>query len=81
VAEGSAYPAVRAERFAGAPIPALKPEEWDRFESFALPLRRRAYGAAVESRCLTAMRDELLPLLMSGKVRVRDAERMVGEAI
>jgi type I restriction enzyme, S subunit len=77
VAEGSAYPAVRADRFASAPIPDLGEAEWDRFEAFALPLRQRAYSAGVESRHLDVMRDELLPLLMSGKVRVRDAEKVV----
>lgn len=73
VAEGSAYPAVRAERFRTAPIPDLDNKTWDSFEAFALPLRRRAHAAVVESRRLVAARDELLPLLMSGKVHVKDA--------
>jgi type I restriction enzyme S subunit len=34
-----------------------------------------------ENRQLTQTRDELLPLLMSGKVRVRDAERRVEDAL
>lgn len=34
-----------------------------------------------ESAQLVATRDELLPLLMSGKVRVRDAEKIVEEAV
>ena len=33
----------------------------------------------VESRRLAAARDELLPLLMSGRIRVRDAEKVVEE--
>jgi type I restriction enzyme S subunit len=33
--------------------------------------------AALESRTLSELRDALLPLLMSGQVRVRDAERAV----
>jgi type I restriction enzyme S subunit len=37
----------------------------------------RALAAEVESLKLTATRDELLPLLMSGNVRVRDAEKVV----
>jgi type I restriction enzyme S subunit len=81
VAEGSAYPAVRADRFGRAPVPALDGQQWEAFENFALPLRERAHAAEVESRALRATRDELLPLLMSGKVRVRDAERAVGEVL
>ncbi len=76
VAEGSAYPAVRAERFNEAPVPALRDDQWDHFESIALPLRRRSHAATVENRSLTATRDELLPLLMSGKIRAREAEKV-----
>lgn len=77
VAEGSAYPAVRADRFAEAPIPALSDAEWDEFEAFALPSRERAHSAQVESRRLASTRDELLPLLMSGKVRIKEVEGVV----
>lgn len=75
VAEGSAYPAVRAERFLEAPVPELTPKEWDEFEELALPLREFVHAMTVESRRLAETRDELLPLLMSGKVRVKDAEK------
>ncbi|WP_154402802.1 restriction endonuclease subunit S [Nocardioides speluncae] len=81
VAEGSAYPAVRADRFKDAPVPDLANSDWDAFEAFAWPLRERAHAAAVESRSLAATRDELLPLLMSGKVRVKDAEKIVEEVV
>jgi type I restriction enzyme S subunit len=81
VAEGSAYPAVRGDRFNDAPVPALCNDKWDRFESMALPLRKRAYAAARETRSLAITRDELLPLLMSGKVCVRDVEKIVEEVV
>ena len=77
VAEGSAYPAVRADRFAEAPIPALSDAEWDEFEALALPTRELAHSAQVESRRLASTRDELLPLLMSGKVRIKEIEGVV----
>lgn len=77
VAEGSAYPAVRADRFGLAPIPELHDGEWDAFEAEALPLRRRSHAAIRESRVLAALRDQLLPPLMSGKLRVRDAAKVV----
>lgn len=77
VAEGSAYPAVRADRFDAAPIPDLREDEWDAFEEEALPLRRRSHAATRESRLLAALRDGLLPRLMSGEVRIRDGEKVV----
>lgn len=41
----------------------------------------RAAQAREESRTLAALRDTLLPQLMSGKLRVRDAERIVENAV
>ena len=46
-----------------------------RFDAVADPLRVSRVALATESRILAATRDELLPLLMSGKVRVKDAEK------
>jgi len=77
VAEGSAYPAVRAERFERATIPLPSPDRLSKFESIAMPLRRRAHAAEVESRTLAALRHELLPKLMSGEIRVQHAEKVV----
>lgn len=39
------------------------------------------HAAHSENRVIGRMRDELLPLLMSGRVRVRDAERVVEEVV
>lgn len=80
-ADGSAYPAVRAERFFEAPAPLADRVVMDAFECFAMPLRRRAHAATVESRELATLRDTLLPELMSGRLRVRDAERAVEDAL
>ncbi|WP_342802096.1 restriction endonuclease subunit S [Nocardia sp. No.11] len=55
-------------------------EDLDKFEVLAQPLMRRVKAAVDESRVLEKTRDELLPLLMSGKLRVKDAEKKV-EAI
>ncbi|MFD5974379.1 MULTISPECIES: restriction endonuclease subunit S domain-containing protein [Streptomyces] len=44
-------------------------------------LAQRAMTARDESRALAALRDALLPQLMSGKLRVRDAERIVEDAV
>ncbi|WP_338672562.1 restriction endonuclease subunit S [Streptomyces sp. SCSIO 30461] len=44
-------------------------------------LEERADQALRESLSLAALRDTLLPQLMSGKLRVRDAEKIVEEAV
>ncbi|MGA4943926.1 restriction endonuclease subunit S [Streptomyces cinereoruber] len=81
VAEGSAYPAVRAERFKGAPLPLPEATAREEFEEAAMALRRRAHLAAVESRTLASLRDTLLPQLMSGRLCVRDAEKIVEDHV
>lgn len=80
VAEGSAYPAVRAERFENAVVPLPSRSYIERFETAAIKFRRRAHSALCESRTLAGLRDLLLPGLMSGEIRVRDAEKAVEEA-
>ena len=49
-----------------------------RFGDVARPLLERASGAVAESRVLATARDTLLPKLVSGEIRTRDAERAVG---
>lgn len=50
------------------------------FERIAEPLFEARVALASENRILAATRDALLPQLMSGKLRVRDAETAVSEA-
>jgi type I restriction enzyme S subunit len=45
--------------------------------AFFEPMLESTWGRAVESRTLTALRDTLLPKLVSGELRVKDAERFV----
>lgn len=44
-------------------------------------LTEREISAVDENVCLAATRDELLPLLMSGKITVKDAEKTVEEVV
>jgi type I restriction enzyme S subunit len=44
------------------------------------PLFARSSAAVRESRTLTTLRDALLPKLISGELRVHDAERLIGRA-
>ncbi len=52
-----------------------------RFNDRVGPLHARARAAALESLLLDRTRDALLPALMSGKLTVKDAERVVGGVI
>jgi type I restriction enzyme S subunit len=53
------------------------PEDVGRLDAAMSALWDRALAAEVESLKLAETRDALLPLLMSGKVRVKDAEKVV----
>lgn len=52
-----------------------------RFEALARPLRMRMEHGLAESKTLSAMRDLLLPKLLSGELRVPDAERLVEQHV
>jgi type I restriction enzyme S subunit len=51
------------------------------FEERCRPMRERILANIYESRTLADLRDALLPRLMSGELRVRDAEAMVGGGV
>jgi len=56
------------------------PSLLSRFEGAAEPLLARSLECRRESRTLAALRDTLLPKLISGELRIRDAERFVAKA-
>jgi type I restriction enzyme S subunit len=79
-AEGSAYPAVQPDSFARAsgllpPSPVLAA-----FEELVDPSLELVWRTDREARTLAALRDALLPGLLSGEIRVREAEKVVGQA-
>ena len=49
------------------------------FENMSASLSGRVYHANEEARTLAALRDTLLPKLISGELRVRDAERFIAK--
>lgn len=51
----------------------------DAFERFCMPIDGSIEHAERESRTLTALRDALLPRLISGELQVKDAERFLKE--
>lgn len=77
VAEGSTYPAVRGDLFHRAPLPRASIRQRQNFEGVALPLREKQSAMRRENATLAKTLEELLPLLMSGKITVKDAEKRV----
>jgi len=56
-------------------------EIWDAFSRIVSPQFENIKANAVASESLAQLRDTLLPKLISGELRVRDAERIVGAAV
>jgi type I restriction enzyme, S subunit len=50
------------------------------FEKLAHPLFERCFAGLRQSAALAALRDALLPKLISGELRIADAEKIVGRA-
>jgi type I restriction enzyme S subunit len=62
-------------------IPEFDSPLFQHFGNLVTPMFDRIKFDAEESRTLAALRDALLPKLISGELRVPDAERIVGRAI
>ena len=80
LADGGAYPAVRPEVVAATPIVRPAVAVYSRFSRATEPFLTKIGHNERESRTLAALRDALLPKLISGELRLRDAERFVVEA-
>ncbi len=79
-ANGSTFQEISKGNF--RPLPVVVPSEnvLRTFDAIAKPLYERIAKNERESRTLAQTRDLLLPRLMSGEIRVSDAERLVEEA-
>lgn len=69
-------PQVKAMRF-----PTVPGSSADQVEQLLSSIHQRALSAEAENTVLGSTRDELLPLLMNGRVTVKDAERSVGDVL
>jgi type I restriction enzyme, S subunit len=77
----AAVPGLNRNNVYRLPVPWSPYELRDRFDEMVTPFRQRMTANSEESETLTATRDLLLPNLMSGKVRVKDAEKLVEGSI
>jgi type I restriction enzyme S subunit len=71
-ADGSAYPAVRADAFEAATIPLPSADQLHQFEVAMWPLWLAVAELQEEAQTAARARDELLPLLLTGRVQVGD---------
>jgi type I restriction enzyme, S subunit len=75
---GSAQPNASAQLLAAARLVTPAPQIALKFYDFLAPLDSRISANNEASRTLAALRDTLLPKLISGELRIKDAERTVG---
>jgi len=71
---GGAYPAVKPNEVTDTSIAFPGGEVLAAFADLVSPIRERIEHAKTESHALSRTRDLLLPKLMSGEIRLRDAE-------
>lgn len=80
-ATGAAQQHVNKKDVDGLEVPCIDQDHLSSWFAAARPLLERAAQADRENEQLAATRDGLLPLLMSGKLRVKDAQKQVGEVV
>ncbi|QRF22835.1 hypothetical protein FY534_03435 [Alicyclobacillus sp. TC] len=80
-ADGSAYPAVRAEHFSKAKVLVPPEDVLKEFDDKVAPMYRMVAMNESEKRVLTATRDHLLPGLLSGEIELSEEEERVEEVV
>lgn len=76
-ASGSTFPEISKGVLRGLPMLEPKHDILGAFSNTLDPVVERLVALAKESRTLAALRDTLIPKLISGELRIRDAERSV----
>jgi len=77
LADGAAYPAVRPEVVAATKVSKAGDNLIKTFSRVCAPILARIAASEGKSRSLANIRDTLLPKLISGELRVKDAEKRV----
>ncbi|MBX3648251.1 MAG: restriction endonuclease subunit S [Rhodocyclaceae bacterium] len=78
---GSAVPTLNRNHVHGLPQFLPPQEAIQAFELIALSMHRRVHANSVQVQLLSEIRDTLLPRLISGKLRLPEAERSVKAAV
>lgn len=77
LANGSTFLELSRKNFKAMPVRVASSDVLKQFDAKVAPLHQRAAQAARESAVIAELRDTLLPKLMTGEIRVRDAEKVV----
>ena len=80
LADGGAYPAVSAQAIAATTVVPADSATRREFSSLTAPLVAKCHAVSEESETLSTLRDTLLPQLISGRIRIQDAEKLVEAA-
>ncbi|MDR5589019.1 restriction endonuclease subunit S [Salegentibacter agarivorans] len=80
-ATGSSYPAVTGKIFEEAKLVVPTQNILEKYNEIAEPLYLQFSKNNMENQTLTQLRDTLLPKLISGEVRVKDAEKTLSEVL
>ncbi|MEU6021127.1 restriction endonuclease subunit S [Micromonospora sp. NPDC047134] len=81
IAHGTVFSTVNMKTFKHVAVPSIAEEHLPKLEERLAPLHRGIEQLLLESMKLGRLRDTLLPELMSGRLRVKDAESVVGAAV
>uniref|UniRef100_UPI0035155944 restriction endonuclease subunit S n=1 Tax=Pararhodobacter marinus TaxID=2184063 RepID=UPI0035155944 len=79
--EGTVFGAINKKQLLGLSCVAVPEALRDCFEEIVAPIDSRIRNLTDQSRTLAALRDALLPRLMSGELRIREAQKQVEEAV
>ena len=74
---GSAIPSLNRNHIHGLPYVLPDRRSMELFESIALPLHRRSRENAQQAQTLAILRDTLLPRLISGQLRLPEAQALL----
>ncbi|WP_163375224.1 restriction endonuclease subunit S [Dietzia sp. Alg238-R159] len=80
-ANGATFLEISRGTFKRLPVLECSPEDLERFNRTAQAVRERQSSCQAENDRLARTRDELLPLLMNGRITVKDAEGAVGDVV
>ncbi|HPO65483.1 MAG TPA: restriction endonuclease subunit S [Bacteroidales bacterium] len=78
-AEGTVFGSISKKDFHAIQCVIVPSQVVEAFERLCEPIDVRVEFAEIESRSLAALRDTLLPKLISGEIRVKDAEKFLKE--
>lgn len=81
IISGSAQPKFNKTDFRRLTIPLPTPFEQQAFAHILSPIDEKVERNRQQSRTLAAIRDALLPKLLSGEIRVREAKKIVEETV